>query len=41
LARKSTEGALVDSERAEYEGSIRANKFIATLQAKARKLLAR
>jgi hypothetical protein len=41
LARKSTEGELTDQERAEYEGYVRANKFIATLQAKARKLLAR
>jgi len=39
LACKSTEGKLTDSERAEYEGCIRANKFIAILQAKARKLL--
>jgi hypothetical protein len=39
LALKSTEGELTDSERAEYEGYIQANKFIAILQAKARKLL--
>ena len=40
LAEKNTEGELTDPERAEYEGYVRANKFIATLQAKARKLLA-
>jgi hypothetical protein len=39
LARKSNEGELTPAERAEYEGYIRANKFIAILQAKARKLL--
>jgi hypothetical protein len=40
LARKSTEGELTEQERAEYEGYVRANKFIAILQAKARKRLA-
>ena len=39
LASKSTEGRLTDEERAEYEGYVKATKFIATLQAKARKLL--
>jgi hypothetical protein len=39
LACKSTEGELTDQERAEYEGYVQANKFIAILQAKARKLL--
>ena len=39
LARKSTEGELTEPERAEYEGYVRANKFVAILQAKARKLL--
>lgn len=39
LASKSTEGDLTDSERAEYRGYIRANKFIAILQSKAKKLL--
>lgn len=39
LARKNTEGDLTEEERAEYEGYVRANKFIAVLQAKARKLL--
>ena len=32
LAEKSTEGQLTDPERAEYEGYVRANKFIAVLQ---------
>ncbi|MCL4204154.1 MAG: hypothetical protein KJ000_16860 [Pirellulaceae bacterium] len=40
LASKSTEGELTDGERAEYEGYVRANHFVAILQAKARKLLA-
>jgi hypothetical protein len=40
LAIKSSEGTLTEAERAEYEGYVRANKFIATLQAKARKLIA-
>jgi hypothetical protein len=40
LARRNTEGELTDAERAEYEGYVRANHFIAVLQAKARKLLA-
>lgn len=39
LARKSNEGELSNVERAEYKGYVRANKFIALLQAKARKLL--
>jgi hypothetical protein len=39
LALRSTEGALTDRERAEYEGYVKANNFIAVLQAKARKLL--
>jgi len=41
LASKSNEGELSAEERAEFEGYVRANKFIATLQAKIRKLLAR
>ena len=41
LAEKSNEGDLTEKERAEYEGYVRANKFVATLQAKARKLLDR
>jgi hypothetical protein len=39
LAERNTEGDLTAEERAEYEGYVQANKFIATLQAKARKLL--
>jgi selenocysteine lyase/cysteine desulfurase len=39
LAEKSNEGELNEHERAEYEGYIQANDFIATLQAKAQKLL--
>ena len=35
LAAKSTEGELTEQERAEYEGYVRANKFIALLQLKA------
>lgn len=40
LAHKNTEGELTEQERAEYEGYVQANKFIAVLQAKARRLLA-
>lgn len=40
LATKHTEGELTDQERAEYEGYVRANKFVAILQAKARRMLA-
>ena len=39
LAAKANEDELDARERAEYEGYIRANKFLAILQAKARKLL--
>ena len=39
LARRNTEGELSEAERSEFEGYVRANKFIAILQAKARKLL--
>jgi hypothetical protein len=39
LAARNTEGQLTESERARYEGYVRANKFIAILQAKARKLI--
>jgi hypothetical protein len=39
LAEKSTEGELTEQERAEYQGYVQANKFIAILQAKARKFL--
>jgi len=40
LAAKCNEGELTPGEQAEYEAYVRANKFIALLQAKARKLLA-
>ena len=39
LAGKCTEDELTDGERAEYEGYVQANSFIATLQVRARKLL--
>lgn len=39
LAEKANEGELTEDERAEYEGYSRANKFIAVLQAKARRFL--
>ena len=38
LAGKSTEGQLTKTERAEYVGYVRANKFIATLQRQAQQL---
>jgi hypothetical protein len=41
LAEKSNEGLLSPAEQAEYEGYVRANKFIAILQAKAQRLLSR
>ena len=40
LAEKANEGELLPDERAEYEGYVRANHFIAVLQAKARRHLA-
>lgn len=39
LAGKSTEGQLTDTERAEYEGYVRANKFVAILQRQARQMI--
>lgn len=36
LAAKSTEGELTLEERDEYEGYVRADKFVATLQSEAR-----
>jgi len=39
LASKNTEGQLSEDERAEYEGYVSANKSIAVLLAKTRKLL--
>jgi hypothetical protein len=39
LAGNSTEGELTKTERAEYAGYVRANKFIAILQRQARQLI--
>jgi len=39
LAGRATEGELSEEERAEYEGYVRANKFIAILQRQARRIL--
>ncbi|MBW3624305.1 MAG: hypothetical protein KY468_12935 [Armatimonadetes bacterium] len=39
LADKNTEGQLTSEEREEYETYVRAGRFIAILQSKARKLL--
>ena len=39
LATKSTEGVLTEAEKAEYEGYVRANQFIAILRRQARQLL--
>lgn len=39
LAEKSTAGELTPAERAEYAGYVRANKFIAVLQRRARQIL--
>ena len=39
LACKANEGELSHDERAEYEGYVRANKFVAILQRQARRLL--
>lgn len=39
LAELANEGELTAEEQAEYEGYVRANKFVAIFQAKARKLL--
>jgi hypothetical protein len=36
LANRATEGQLTRAERAEYEGYVRANKFVAILQRQAR-----
>jgi hypothetical protein len=40
LAEKCNEGALTPSELEEYDTYVRASRFIAVLQAKARKILA-
>ncbi len=39
LAGKSTEGQLTETEKAEYAGYVRANKFIAVLQRQAQQLI--
>jgi uncharacterized protein YnzC (UPF0291/DUF896 family) len=39
LAAKSNEGLLTPAEKAEYDGYVRANKFVAILQAQAQKFL--
>ena len=39
LGELSNEGKLTPEDQAEYEGYVQANKFVAILQAKARKLL--
>jgi hypothetical protein len=39
LAEKANEGELTDSERAEYEGYVHANRFVAQLQSQARRRL--
>lgn len=39
LAEKSTEGQLTETEKAEYAGYVRANKFVAILQREARQLV--
>ena len=41
LAEKANEGELTDDERSEYQGYAHANKFIAVLQARARRILSR
>ncbi|MGV3660665.1 MAG: hypothetical protein ACO1TE_10790 [Prosthecobacter sp.] len=38
LASKSTEGELTEDERDEYEGYVRANKFVATMRRQARRM---
>lgn len=40
LAARSNEGRLTDTERAEYEGYVRANKFVAILKRQARQMIA-
>ena len=39
LAAKNTEGELTEEELAEYQGYVRANKFIAMLQRQARRMV--
>ena len=38
LAAKSTEGVLDSGEKAEYEGYVRANKFVAVLRREAQRM---
>lgn len=38
LASRNTEGTLTVDERAEYEGYVRANKFVAVLRREARRI---
>ena len=38
LASKSTEGRLIEAERAEYAGYVQANKFVAILKRLAREM---
>lgn len=40
LAHKANEGELTEDEQSEYEGYAQANKFVAVLQAQARRRLA-
>lgn len=40
LAERSTEGQLTETEKSEYTGYVRANKFVAILQRQARRLIA-
>lgn len=40
LANRSTEGHLTEPERSEYEGYVRANKFVAILRRQARQMVA-
>lgn len=40
LASKSTEGELTEEDRAEYEGYVRANKFIALMMREAKRFKA-
>ena len=41
LASKSTEGRLIEAERAEYAGYVQANKFVAILKRLAREMSAK
>lgn len=40
LAEKANEGVLTEEERAEYEGYVHANNFVAVLQAQVRRRIA-